>query len=391
MKKLCLNCLVYMAHLAHRAHRAHSIVSIASIATIALALSSCSRYELELYDDGKADVHFTFDWLTRYKELPEEVGSMTFMWAHDNDLLRQELPTTRVTEYSGRFEAGTWYITVMNKSFGEYGTMKFYNRNSHRDIYAKSNTYSISTDNAWDKGRIYMEEPERIGVATDTLQVPKTVDDIIFRNYKEPSTVEDIHIERPDTILPMTTKLNILVKVRGISYMQDMDGYVTGLADGFWLNQRWRRTDVGNLKLTGWERDYTYERARRALGEEPLEANVGWMRKTVETFGLPHGRELLRWRTADSNYILLHFTLIDGRTIDFGYRVGLNIRYQGDDGTLDVFTQSDVTLELDLVIDAPFYDDGEVPILPYAQPKGSGQFDATVDPWGDDIDITIPM
>jgi hypothetical protein len=118
---------------------------------------------------------------------------------------------------------------------------------------------------------------------------------------------------------------------------------------------------------------------------------VGWMKCVCETFGLSHGRELLRWRTPENNYIKLHFTLLDGRTKDFSYLVGRDIRYKGDEGDLEYFDQTDVTLELNLNIEAPAFDDDEVPILPYAQPEGSGQFDAQVAPWGDDIDVTIPM
>ena len=370
---------------------------IGPIILLLLLLSSCRRYELELYDDGKADVHFTFDWLTRYREVPE---GMTFMWAHDGDAITYYDPTYRVTERTERLDAGTYYVTVMNKSFGEYGTMSFYRRNSHDEIMAVANTYHISDENAWDNGRTYMEEPERIGVASDTVQVPKTIDDITFRNYKEPSTQETIHLERKDTILPMTTTLNIHVKVRGIKYMRSLaggglSGYIMGLADGFLLNQRWRRTNVGDIKLTRWKMGYDDYNAYpdEALATDSLvrDGYIGWVHTSVETFGLPHGKELLRWRTPQDNYILLHFTLIDGRILNFGYPVGLNIRYRGDDGETEIFTQGDVTLELDLVIDAPFYGDDQVPTLPYAQPSGSSAFDATVEPWGDDVNVDIPM
>lgn len=352
-----------------------------------IGLMGCTRYDLELYDDGRADVHFTFDWMTRYGERPE---GMTFMWSRDNDTITYYDPTYLVDERTEKLPSGTYYVTTMNKTFGEYGTMNFYRRNSHNDIYAKALTYNINVE-AWDKGHVYLTEPELIGVATDTIVVPKNIDDLVFRDYREPSTVEDIHLECPQTILPMTTTLNIRVKVRGISYMQSMEGYITGLATGFWLNRRWRLTEVGNMRLTNWERVSGSSENALLMQEAETESNVGWMKTSVQTFGLPHGKELLRWRTPNDNYILLHFTLIDGRKIDFGYPVGLNIRYEGDNGLADIFTQSDVTLELDLVIDAPFYENDEVPLMPYSQPSGSGQFDADVQPWGDDVDVEIPI
>lgn len=363
-----------------------------------VTLIACTRYDLELYDDGKADVHFTFDWLSRYGEVPE---GMSFMLARENDTIYYLDPTYRVLERTERLAAGTYYVTVMNKTYGEYGTMNFYRRVSHNDLMAIANTYHISAENAWDKGRTYMEEPERIGVATDTIEVPRTIDDLVFRDYREPSTVQDLHLECPQTILPMTTTLNIRVKVRGIKYMRDLNagglsGYVMGLADGFLLNQRWRRSNVGDIKLTNWS--YGWDDQGHAAPDSLMtdslveDGYIGWVHTSVQTFGLPHGKELLSWRTPNDNYILLHFTLIDGRTLNFGYPVGMNIRYRGDDGiSLATFTQSDVTLELDLVIDAPFYDEGQVPTLPYAQPEGSSAFDADVQPWGDDVDVEIPI
>ena len=88
---------------------------------------------------------------------------------------------------------------------------------------------------------------------------------------------------------------------------------------------------------------------------------------------------------------MLHFTLLDNKTVDFAYQVGKNIRYEGDDGTVQAFYQADVALQLDLEIDAPYYDNDDVPIMPYAQPEGTGQFDADVEDWGDDENVDVPM
>ena len=366
--------------------RRRLIAAVAAVAT--LLLPACTRYELELYHDGRADVHLTYDWDSLFHLRPD---GMTLMLAHDGDTISYYDATNSIFENTLKLSSGRYLLTVMNRTFGEYGTMRFYQRQSHNDIFAVANTYHISSETAWDHGRTYMDEPERIGVAVDTFTVPHTIDELQFYNWREHFDADTIHLERPQVILPMTTTLNIRVKVRGISYMRAMEGYISGMADGFYLNQQWRRTEVGVLKLTNWERDYSTEAATRAAADSTAETNVGWMSTTVETFGLPHGRELLRWRTPESNYIQLHFTLIDGRTVDFSYYVGKDIHYGADNGEMEVFSRADVTLRLDLVIDAPFYDDDEVPIMPYAQPEGSGQFGADVQPWGDDVDVEVPM
>jgi hypothetical protein len=51
-----------------------------------------------------------------------------------------------------------------------------------------------------------------------------------------------------------------------------------------------------------------------------------------------------------------------------------------------VFNRADVTLLLDLELVAPFIRE---PVLPYAQPEGTGQFDAEVQPWEDEDNIDI--
>jgi len=352
-----------------------------------LVLTGCYREPLELYYDGKADLQITYDWMSKYGDRPD---GMTLMLAHDGDVISYYDVTHNIDLTSMRANSGTYLLTTMNKSFGEYSTVNFYNRASHNDIQVKSKTYYVQSESFWDNGRTYLEQPEKIGVGIDTFKVSNVIDSLVFYDYRDEATPDTIHLKRHVVVEPMTTTLRVRVKVRGISYMRAMEGYVTGMADGFFMNQRWRTTEVGTIKLENWVRDTEYEQARRRAEGDP-EENVGWMLCNVETFGLPHGRELLKDRVPESNYIMLHFTLLDGRTIDFAYQVGKNIRYEGDDGTMQYFYQADVALELDLVIDAPFYEDSEVPLMPYSQPEGSGQFDAEVEPWGDDENVDVPM
>lgn len=354
-----------------------------------LVFTSCYREPLELYYDGRAEVEITYDWETEYHDRPD---GMTLMLARNGDSLRLYPPTHNIDITNDlRLSSGHYLLTVMNKSFGEYSKVSFFNRNSHKDIHVKSKTYYVQSESFWDNGRTYLEEPERMGVAVDTFDVSTVIDSLIFYDYRDNATPDTIHVRRHEIIYPMTTTLYVRVMVRGISYMRAMEGYITGMADGFYLSQRWRTKEVGTIKLENWERDYAEETRRRATETTDSETNVGWMTCKVETFGLPHGKELLKWRTPESNYIMLHFTLLDGRTVDFAYHVGKEIRYVGDDGTQSYFYQADVALELNLIIDAPFYDKDDVPIMPYSQPEGTGQFDAEVQPWGDDVDIEIPM
>ena len=74
----------------------------------------------------------------------------------------------------------------------------------------------------------------------------------------------------------------------------------------------------------------------------------------------------------------------------FRYPVGKAIHYRNAELT-GTFSPADVTLELELLVEAPFFDDTTIPILPYAQPSGTGAFDAEVAPWGDEENVDVPM
>ncbi len=365
--------------------RRYSFFSVASLVLVVLACISCQRDPLELYYNGQADVHITYDWESKFGQKPD---GMTLMLAHDGDSITYTDATNDVDESKLRLNSGEYKLMVINNTFGEYGKVNFYNRRSYENMMVKLKTYYVESENLWDNGRTYLEEPEKIGIGVDTFYIANAVDSIIFYDYRDQANPDTIHLRRHVVIQPMSTTLNVRVKVRGVSYMKAMEGYITGMADGFYLNQGWRTSDAGTLKLKGWAPE---KRSSTRADEDDDEENVGWMTCNVETFGLPHGRELLKDRVPESNYIMLHFTLLDDTSIDFAYRVGKQIRYVGDDGTMTSFLQTDVALELDLEIDTPYYENDEVPILPYTQPSGTGGFDAEVQPWGDDVNVDVPM
>ena len=365
--------------------RRYSFFSVASLVLVVLACLSCQRDPLELYYNGQADIHITYDWESKFGQKPD---GMTLMLAHDGDSITYTDITNNVNETTTRLNSGIYRLMVMNNTFGEFSKVNFFNRRSYNDFMVKLKTYYVESENLWDNGRTYMEEPEKIGIGTDTFAVKSSVDSIVFYDYRETAHPDTVHLKRHVVIYPMSTTLKVRVKVRGVSNMKAMEGYITGMADGFYPNQGWRTKEAGTIKLSGWTPE---KRSSTRADEEEEEANVGWMTCNVETFGLPHGRELLKDRVPESNYIMLHFTLLDNSSIDFAYRVGKEIRYEGDDGTMTSFLQTDVALELNLEIDTPYYENDDVPILPYTQPSGTGAFDAEVQPWGDDEVIDVPM
>jgi hypothetical protein len=380
---------------------------LASLMLLFIVVASCYREPLELYKQGDSKVTIQYIWSEYNGPMPEGIYVMYFM--NGNDLSSGNLTHDLDGETNEQMPNGTYKQMVMTNNFTYYTdreNMSFYNTDDYEKMMAVSRTHDITDINAWDAGRRYLKEPLPIGVAIDSFEVKMNNDGLVFYEYTKDADIDTLNQERQDTILPMTTTLTIRVKVRGLNYLKSpndggVDGYVSGLADGFLFSQQWRRSNVGDIKLNHWRIDgYETEipaNSRRADGDNENESDnnsykVGWIATDIQTFGLPHGRELLHQRTPQSNFLKLHFTMIDNNTIEFNYDVGKMIHYEGDDGSLDVtFEKSNVSLQLDLEIDANTVGEDEIPTIPYAQPSGTGAFDAEVEDWGDDENVDVPM
>ena len=375
---------------------------IGLIGLIGLSLTSCHREPLEDYytKNMTAMTRVNVDWMKYFEERPD---GMTLILAKDGDEITFTDMTNEVDNYNLNLEPGFYKMLIFNRSYGEFGSMRFAQTRSFTEIFTYAQQLQRTTD-FWDTNVAYMREPENIGCVVDSFTVlPSMVDDEVhFFPYYEKEEEEEVFAHTDTTlneiVEPMTTKMTIRVRVIGMKYMSSVIGNISGMADGFLLTQAWRRPQAGYHLLDVWDRSpITY------INGDTLKS-VGYISTTIRTFGLPRGRELNEQRDSTSNTLSLCFTLVDGTQHVFRYPVGKMIRYRSVDlqsraeqeekeenDSVPEFPKSAVTLELDLVVDAPFYEDDEVPNLPYAQPSGTGAFDAEVAPWGDDVDVDIPM
>lgn len=366
---------------------------------VLLALTSCKREPLELYYTGKAQVDIDVDWTTRFTDNPKDITGMTVIIAKlESDSIIYTDITNDIFHYEDlELEPGNYKMLIFNEYFNGFGSMAFGDRKSFNKLFAAAQQQPRTTD-FWDVNVSYMKEPEAIGCAVDTFTVlPEMADgEPRFVHYKDYIPTEFEGVQLKEIIDPMTTEMFIRVRVLGIKYMQSVIGSISGMANGFLLTQAWRRSEPGVHLLENWKvSDVTYENG------DTLKS-VGYVTTTIRTFGLPHGRELDSQRDSTSNLLSLCFTLIDGTQHVFRYPVGKMIKYrtteaqsrragEKNNDDMSYFAKTDVTLELDLIVDAPFYEDEEVPNLPYAQPKGTGAFDAEVEEWGDDEVVDVPM
>lgn len=344
-------------------------------------LTSCDRYEVERYYTGKANITVDVDWQSHFGTHPT---GMTILLAKDGDAITYADITNDVDHFDLKLEPGEYKMIVFNRTFGEFGSMRFFKTKSFNDVYAYAEQLQRTTED-WDVNVTYMREPEPIGCAVDTFTIlPEMIDgDFRFVNWREKVIAPDDTLKLKEVVEPMITELNIKVKIIGFKYMASVVGNISGMADGFLLSQAWRRTEINYHFLDNW--------TAKAAPDESTEAmSVGYITTTISTFGLPHGRELLSQRLPAFNALSLCFTLIDGTRHVFRFPVGDKITYHEMEVS-QYFNKTDVTLHLDLEIITPFYSNDEVPNLPYAQPSGTGAFDAEVEPWGDDENVDVPM
>lgn len=373
-----------------------------SILAIALLLASCDRRQLEVMEPTKAQIRIDVDWLTYFGARPHGMTVMVWGdgWERPYTTLTNDVESVKVA-----LDPGHYRLLIFNKSFDEYGSMKFADTDSYDKVAARGRDITQYQNGEWDKDITYMADPEDIGVVVDEFTITEDMlleqvnfypyEDWIEQHYGttrwviEPDGTYSMKVEAR----PQTTKLNVWVQIKGIENMRSITGNISGMADGFYLSQVWRTTDERYMlfETDKWSRQ--------------LEDNqqTDYMFYTMPVFGLTHGKEYLAERTEDNNVLKLHVVLRDGTSRDFTYNVGKIIRYRGLEENVEAGIDASIDLEanletilllelqLDLVISVNTVD--EIPYLPDVDPEPSSKsgFDAQVDPWEDGGTVDVGL
>ena len=343
-----------------------------------LLTTSCELRPLEVYYENVADVLFKVDW----SQLPEHPTGMTMLFSKNGDEVTRTIVTNEVDSVNVYLTSGTYYLTLFNQTFDEFSSMSFSDTKSHSEVKAHA-THLTNVFTDWSSANMFMSDPDPIAVSVDTIVITEDMigSKYVFQDYQVlDADVDTIHHVINETPKPMTTILNIQVRVKGINNLRAVEGSIDGMADGFFLSQSWRTETTSSLLLNQWKAVFDHE-----------DNSMGWLTISIPTFGLPHGKEMEWQRTETDNIIHLHFTLVDGSALDFSYNVGKFIEYHGN--IEDIIARTDLTLELLLVIDADTGGgDFPYPELPDVKDDGNGGvFDAYVDPWEEGGDISVPL
>lgn len=349
---------------------------------VTLLLTACDRRPLEVIVEKNTHVRINVNWSSHFGLRPS--GMTVKLYPADGSA-----PITNVTNDVDGIDvgltAGTYYLMVFNQTEDEFGSMTFSGMQQHNTAAAHAARAMLHGNSTWDEGIAYYADPEPIGVAVDTITITQDMVDrgIGFERYKKGMTTNHYH-KGADTytfdevVLPMTSKLNITVHIKGIGNMRSVAGYITGLADGFQLFNGYRLNSACVLPLDTWKGAY-----------QDKDANTGVITTTTATFGLPYDKAVLANQEPKDNHIVLCFTLVDGTTRLFAFDVAHFIHYRQVDETLPLRDRYAMSLELDLLLEAPLIDE---PFLPDVKPDSKGDgFDAEVQPWedGGTIDVGV--
>lgn len=347
---------------------------------------ACDRRPLHVLLDERVNVKVVVNWQVNYVTLygDEPNGMSVMVW---RDGVGQ--PTIKATNGNSvtlSLTPGTYYMMVFNELREDYSPrLKFNDIDNYDMLTVTANSYR---GYGWDEGVTYMYSPDdpRMCVALDTLEITQEMlikDTTIIIPYEEflnndsaKYRQSELVYELDEVTWPMTVDLFIKAHVKHRQSIKEIDGSISGMADGFLVSRINRTSTPGALRF------YPEMFENFKLGEE--EDSLGLITLKVPCFGLPYGKELLSQRDSSDNVLTFHLTLTNDSVQHVSLKVGKEIRYITPEGKeAEVRYRQDLRnllLELDL---------SDTIVAPYVPPKAA--FDAKVADWEDGGTIDIGL
>lgn len=319
-------------------------------------LSSC------IYDDTDschfirtAQVRIPVDW-THFKE-EQPTGMTVALYPYDLTQTYKAYLSNDLSHVDALLQQGNYHVLVYNQSTTEFGSLHFEDMESFATAKVMANNF-VST---WYKSR---------GDADRTAKSPEWlatggIDSIAVTKQM----VNTDSIYSTDTISPLNIiyKVNIHVRVKNIYNIRSARASLEGMAEGYVFSTKQPTSSSITQLIEQW-----------TLKADKYNPANGVLSATIQSFGLPFGHQDL----ANENTLRLSLLLVDNKTQkDYEFEVGDKFKRE-DDSDSSITTSVSLNLDLDLDIDDP---------IPDVKPEGgsSGGFDATVEEWGDDINIDI--
>lgn len=334
---------------------------------------ACQHKELCYRHPHTATIRVNVDW-TGFQQKENPTGMTVMVYQNPGSTVQKaggtdvlEEPVKVMSNNTAYVEldlpAGVYHSIVFNQSETEFGTLVFNNllQWEKAEVVAGPAPTKWYTTRTEDEKTAY--EPEWLG--TGQVQGVGLTHEMIqqWAQYygvasKAPEAMDLINHTARNVIYTV----NISVLVKNVYNLKYARGALTGMSEGYSLAQGKALGSKVTHLLEEW-----------SLQTDPSDPTQGYLKAKLLSFGLPQGHNSL----PDENLLNLSVLLVDNKTqLDFPLPVG-NLWQKSAPG-------EDLQLALELELPEP---------LPDVKPEGgsAGGFDATVEDWGEEIEIEIPI
>lgn len=349
-------------------------ISIAAFWMIAI-LSGCHHKELCYRHPHTARVRINTDW--SHFEAKEKPTGMTVMIYRNSSTATGKSKPTGENEFVSPVKVlsnntayietdlpeGVYHSVVFNQSESEFGTLLF----SNMEDWQKAQVTTGPAPTKWYTTRNEDEktahEPEWFGTSSREGAI------LTYEMIQQWGQAYGLASKAPDAInldnhdvknVIYTIEIHVLIK--NVYNLKSVRGAITGMAEGYnFSGSRTLGSKVTHL-LEEWK-----------LEIDKTDPTRGTIKKAFQSFGLPAGHS----DQPEENMLNLSVLLVDNKTqLDFPFEVG-HLWQENADGR-------DLKLTLNLELKDP---------LPDVKPVGGseGGFDATVEDWGEEIEVVVPV
>ena len=275
--------------------------------------------------------------------------------------------TNTVTGDEVRLRKGIYNVVVFNQAAEEYSYLTI----EGQDQYSTLRIVMKTTESDWytpTEGERLIYDPEPLAVAT--LEGFEVTQEMVRANLKEGK--EFSLACRPEKVI-FTTHLSL--EIKGLHNMRTARGSIKGMADTYWIADRKTGSSVATQLVDFSEKTF-HENS----------TTDGILSGSYLTLGRPN----VTSKATDeiSNLLTLSILLVDNKTVitkqyDIAPRAAINNETKEVKVVLGTGADPD---EEETPEDIPL----ELPNVKPATNGGEGGFDASIDNWGDEVDIVLP-
>lgn len=360
-------------------------------------LSTACRRELEYNYHPFCEISVRVDW-SAMDEKP--TGMSVYLYPEDGSEPIVKL-TNQVDETRLSVREGTYNVLVINQSISEFGSITF----QGMDRFSTAKAIATRVPNGSDLHGLEEPEvygPELLAIATHIRLV---VTEQMVSDYQAQVKAEAaLSRQVPSattlqlTARPLTFNATVHVHVSGIQNVRSVRGRFSGMASGCLLVMGTPLASTSTYMVEQWDithddTDYTQGTLTGRFTTFGLVEEAPSTAAAVSTAAVSNA-VVSRWAeraAATDNLLSLDILLVDNQTVvSTLFSVGDRIEELKEELTIRV----EVGTEAGSTPPSEGQDNPSVPLpLPDVKPESgsSNGFDATVDDWGEEIDIDIDV